>query len=219
MVTSMTTTTATAHLVEQTHDARYYELLMELGAARTAVRIAADRMALKAATIRGARNYSGVIEYRLGDTRGEIITPTAGDLVRFSVKGSPVVKTYTGRDLRDATAADAIAAGADRTGYDAALAGVDAVLAKIDAHEVAYTGWTRYMIVTSSAGHVHASTECSTCRLTTTFAPVVSLSGTDSTEAIAALGETLCSVCFPDAPIAGKVGKISVSAAKKILAA
>ena len=33
----------------------------------------------------------------------------------------------------------------------------------------AYTGWSRFFLVTSSTGHVHSSTSCSTCRPTTTY--------------------------------------------------
>jgi len=68
-------------------------------------------------------------------------------------------------------------------------------------HEQGYTGWSRFYLVTSSAGHVHSSLNCSTCKVTTTFAPVPSLSGSTEAEAVAVLGETLCTVCFPSAPV------------------
>jgi hypothetical protein len=78
----------------------------------------------------------------------------------------------------------------------------------ISEHEQDYTGWTRYLIVTSSAGHVHSRTSCPTCRPTTTFGFVTDLSGKDEAEAIATVGETLCTVCFPDAPVnPSKLGK------------
>jgi hypothetical protein len=86
-------------------------------------------------------------------------------------------------------------------------------------HEQGYTGWSRFFLVTSSAGHVHRSMRCSTCYLTTTFAPVVDLSGLDDTVAVEALGDSLCTVCFPDAPVAGKVKKLTKAQAKKLVAA
>lgn len=86
-------------------------------------------------------------------------------------------------------------------------------------HEQGYTGWNRYFLVTSSAGHVHRSMRCSTCHLTTTFAPVVDLSGLDDATAVEALGDSLCTVCFPEAPVKGKVTKITKAAAARLAAA
>ena len=76
---------------------------------------------------------------------------------------------------------------------------------EITAHERNYTGWQRYFLVTSSAGLVHASMTCSTCnkgRQATTFALLPSCSGRSHEALVAALGPSLCSVCFPDAPVA-----------------
>lgn len=64
--------------------------------------------------------------------------------------------------------------------------------------------WTRYWLVTTSDGHIHRSCDCSTCnkgKLPTGFAIVPSLSGKTSEEAVAKLGPSLCSVCYPDAPV------------------
>ena len=97
----------------------------------------------------------------------------------------------------------------------ARLAYVDAA-AKIEPHEANYTGWTRYFLVTSSAGHVHNGMHCSTCRPTTTFSPVFTLSAATADEAIGELGENLCSVCYPDAPVESTGGKITKAAAKKL---
>lgn len=68
-------------------------------------------------------------------------------------------------------------------------------------------GWPRYFLVTSSAGHIHSGTSCQTCRPTTTYGWMPKMSGMTEEEAIAHLGrhaESLCSVCFPSAPVAGK---------------
>jgi hypothetical protein len=64
--------------------------------------------------------------------------------------------------------------------------------------------WSRYWLVTSSDGHIHASRGCSTCnkgRNATGFALAAYLSGKPVAEAVADLGPALCSVCFPDAPV------------------
>lgn len=85
----------------------------------------------------------------------------------------------------------------------------------IDAHEEAYTGWNRFYLVTSSPGHVHSSMRCSSCNWNTRFAPVPSLSGSSEAEAVEVLGETLCTVCFPSAPV--KPSKITQAQATKLL--
>jgi len=67
--------------------------------------------------------------------------------------------------------------------------------------------WPRYFLVTSSAGHLHSSTHCSTCRPTTAFGWWVELSGRTEAQAISELGklaDALCSRCFPTAPVAPK---------------
>lgn len=78
----------------------------------------------------------------------------------------------------------------------------DAQLAVIE-HEANYTGWSRYFLVTSSAGLIHKSTDCSTCnkgRTWTQFALLPKLSGLGYEAAVEALGPSLCSVCYPEAP-------------------
>lgn len=100
----------------------------------------------------------------------------------------------------------------------AQVARVIATEAVLD-HEQAYTGWNRFFLVTSSAGHVHRSMRCSTCYMTTTYAPVVDLSGLTDADAVDALGHTLCSVCFPEAPVEGKVKKLTKAQAAKLVKA
>lgn len=82
-------------------------------------------------------------------------------------------------------------------------------------HELNYTGWSRFWLVTSSAGHVHASRDCTSCRNTTTYAPVPSLSGLDESAAVEVMGETLCTVCFPSAPV--KPSKVTQAQALKLV--
>jgi hypothetical protein len=79
------------------------------------------------------------------------------------------------------------------------------VMVEIREIDSLYTGWSRFFVVTSSNGHIHSSTHCSTCRVTTTYGWLPQLSGKDMAEAIEHFGpaaEALCSVCFPDAPVA-----------------
>lgn len=77
-------------------------------------------------------------------------------------------------------------------------------LVAIKDHEVGYTGWVRFFLLTSSDGHIHRSMSCHTCnkgRKASTFALMPMLSGTSIEAAVAALGPALCSVCFPEAPV------------------
>jgi hypothetical protein len=67
--------------------------------------------------------------------------------------------------------------------------------------------WNRYYLVTSSDGHIHRSTYCSSCnkgKEATGFALVPFLSGSDDATAVGELGSALCSICFADAPSESK---------------
>jgi hypothetical protein len=84
-----------------------------------------------------------------------------------------------------------------------------------------YTGWSRFFVVTSSNGHIHSSMHCQTCRPTTTFGWLPSLSDKSEAEAIEHFGpaaESLCSVCFPDAPVANKDQNLTKSQVEALLA-
>jgi len=75
-------------------------------------------------------------------------------------------------------------------------------IAKRDQLEDLYTGWSRFFLVTSSAGgHIHSSMRCSTCRFDTEFGWLPTLSGLTEAEAVAAHGAILCTVCYPTAPV------------------
>lgn len=61
--------------------------------------------------------------------------------------------------------------------------------------------WPRYFPCLNADGHIHSSLRgCPTVRHDTSMGWATELSGRTVTEAVAALGETLCSVCFPGAP-------------------
>jgi hypothetical protein len=64
-----------------------------------------------------------------------------------------------------------------------------------------YTGWNRYYLVVASNGHVHSSTHCSSCFVTTQFMWLTELSGKSHEELVEMAGERACTVCFPEAPV------------------
>lgn len=81
--------------------------------------------------------------------------------------------------------------------------------------ESAYTGWSRFFLVTSSRGHIHSSMSCSTCRPTTTYGWLPELSGLTEAEAVNDHGPALCSVCFPSAPVEWVGGWITQAQAER----
>lgn len=60
--------------------------------------------------------------------------------------------------------------------------------------------WNRAYLVTNANGHVHSTTACSTCFVTTQFVWLTEFSGADEAEIVDAAGETACTVCYPSAP-------------------
>jgi hypothetical protein len=66
-------------------------------------------------------------------------------------------------------------------------------------------GWKRAYLVTNAEGHVHQSTSCSTCRLTTSFQWMTKFSGLTEAEIVAAAGWRACTVCYPTAPVGDAV--------------
>jgi beta-glucosidase-like glycosyl hydrolase len=68
--------------------------------------------------------------------------------------------------------------------------------------------WSRYYLVTNGNGHVHTSTACSTCFITTSFAWLPDCSGMSEEELVAEFGERVCTVCCPSAPVTpGLIGR------------
>jgi hypothetical protein len=109
-----------------------------------------------------------------------------------------------------------MAAGADRTDLSvgaqpskllADLAALDADAGakrdEIEAMDAIYRAdpWARYILCLSSDGHIHSAVGCSTLRYDTPVEWHPELSGLTVAEAVAKLGPTLCSVCFPAAPV------------------
>lgn len=75
----------------------------------------------------------------------------------------------------------------------------DAARRAIEEHEVGYAGWSRYRLVISSDGHVHADPKCRSFRPTTQTVVIPDLSGKPPTAVIEMLGNACCTVCVPGA--------------------
>lgn len=61
--------------------------------------------------------------------------------------------------------------------------------------------WSRFWLVTNAGGHVHRNLNCTTCFPTTRYAFLPDYSGSTDAQLIEAGGSSICSVCFPDAPV------------------
>lgn len=61
-----------------------------------------------------------------------------------------------------------------------------------------YEGWSRFFLVK----HIHNTTACSSFRPSTRVGWLPNVSGLTEAEAVAENGETLCTKCFPSAPVA-----------------
>lgn len=86
--------------------------------------------------------------------------------------------------------------------------------APFDAEFARRGGWTRYLIVMNSNGHVHRPYCHTLIPGRTLVAPVYALSGQDGEGVVAAAGHTACSKCFPDAPVQTVEDKRAANVAK-----
>ena len=60
-----------------------------------------------------------------------------------------------------------------------------------------YEGWSRFFLVQ----HIHSSQHCSSFRRNTRIGWLPDVSGLTEVEAVKEHGETLCTICFPSAPV------------------
>jgi hypothetical protein len=60
--------------------------------------------------------------------------------------------------------------------------------------------WQRWFLVQQHNGHLHTTTNCTTCFASTEFAWVTDISGWTEAEAVAEYGWMVCTVCVPGAP-------------------
>lgn len=107
---------------------------------------------------------------------------------------------------RDAEDAERILAKVDALKTDASRLREE--IRELDAEFTARGTWSRFFLVTSSAGgHVHSSMSCHTCKPTTEFGWQPQLSGKTEPDAVAEHGAILCTACFPSAPVEWTRGK------------
>ncbi|AWY06694.1 hypothetical protein SEA_ZETA1847_60 [Microbacterium phage Zeta1847] len=86
--------------------------------------------------------------------------------------------------------------------YDARAEAIDAEAlplreAAVELDRELYKGWTRFYLVE----HIHNTAHCSSFRPTTRVGWLPDVSGLTEAEAVAEHGATLCSICFPSAPV------------------
>ena len=113
--------------------------------------------------------------------------------------------TYRGRTrVWGMTHADALAkVPAVSAHRDALFTELVGVQAEIQAMNEKYTGWSRfYPTRTKTGGHIHSSQGCRTLHATTDVRWAPEMSGQTEAQAVAALDDALCTVCFPSAPVA-----------------
>lgn len=69
--------------------------------------------------------------------------------------------------------------------------------------------WSRFFVVMNSNGHIHYDISSHRCsrQPTTVHGWNPELSGATEAEAVAALGPSMCTVCFPSAPVEWTIGK------------
>ena len=202
----MTTTFTNPHTTEVAHDTELLRLMRLEAEAVYHVGVEAARLTNRATT--------GYVDYRGHRTM------TNGNMMRTAVDEFPVgtiykqAKTYTRGEegtyvalenggRRPVTIADVLDMFDDDAtcnAYHAAVDARDEARAAVVAHELNYTGWARFFLVVTSAGHVHKDMYCNTCYPTTGYAPLPGLAGATEAEAVALVGPALCTVCFPLAP-------------------
>jgi hypothetical protein len=91
------------------------------------------------------------------------------------------------------------------------LAAVEAEAAPYEAEYTRRGGWNRVFLATSTGGHAHNGTECSTCHngvYRTGFSWLIQYSGKTEGEIVADAGERACTACYPSAPVNAKGTKM-----------
>jgi hypothetical protein len=87
---------------------------------------------------------------------------------------------------------------------------LDGEIAPLNAEYSRRGGWTRYYLADSHDGHVHSSTECSTCHhghYCTGFYWLTSESDRTAQDVVAEAKDQACTTCFPWAPVTGQRGR------------
>lgn len=80
--------------------------------------------------------------------------------------------------------------------------------------EYAAKRWSRFFLVQNHGGHIHKDMNCSTCRITTEFGWLPTLSGLTEKDAVEEHGAILCTVCYPTAPVEWTWGRAEAASDK-----
>lgn len=124
---------------------------------------------------------------RWGLSRAEVITKVTG-MAAGADRMDPSVGAQPSRLLADLAALDA-----DAQAKRDQIKAMDAIYRQAP--------WSRFILCLSHGGHIHNEIGCQTLRFDTPVEWHPELSGLTVVQAVAKLGPTLCSVCFPDAPV------------------
>lgn len=198
---------------EQAHDEAVAELYTQLAAARLARKGKEDTLMSLAGF---KQHYFGHQAHSRAWAREKAGDRYGKYMVRVTLEDALAAVDELGADHYDLRVGKSVGeAKADLVEADRQI---KTIRDAIDEKERAYTGWARFFLVTSSAGHVHSSMSCSTCRPTTVYGWLPNLSGRGEKEAVDELGPALCSVCFPSAPVEWQGGTLSTGQAADILA-
>jgi hypothetical protein len=122
------------------------------------------------------------------------------DKVRALQASAKTQRKYAATTRRADWAAENIAR-AEQLEAQAAELGIkarEAEAAALDLNAELYEGWSRFFLVK----HIHNSLHCSSFRPTTKVGWLPNVSGLTEAEAVAEHGATLCTICFPTAPVA-----------------
>lgn len=222
------TTYTNPHEAEVAHDTRLLELLREEYAAMVTADGMADRMLTMVTeyrrdvvligrhthTIRATGEWVGF--EKAAELLAELADPDkAAAVAAYYAENEPTRRWWWSEPPKVAKqAAERVA------NYNEAVEALTAASDAAAEHEAGYTGWARYWLVVSSAGHVHTTRQCSTCnngKRATRFALLPSLSGGTVDEVVALVGPNLCSTCYPLAPVADTGGKLTEAVAKVLI--
>lgn len=165
------------------HDAKQFELVTEYG--KTDQKLTAVRERMHGMAGDAKRGYGRARSW------GMTYAQVTAKLSQMARDGDAMIMSYGTRPSQ---------ALAGEAALVRELARIDG---EIDAMETVWQQhrWTRYFPCLNADGHIHSSLRgCPTVRHDTSMGWATDLSGKDVAEAIAQLGPTLCSVCFPDAP-------------------
>jgi hypothetical protein len=114
-----------------------------------------------------------------------------------------------------------VTAGDKLVAYRERLATRDALVAEEDRMNEAYEArgaWPRYLQTTGSDAHIHSGSHCPTCNKTrrTPFNWLVELSGMPIEQAIKTFEVTMCTTCYPDAPVQKLAGDPNVCTGRTV---